>query len=333
MSHRLYSIVFVVVTALFTAGCPMLLQQQAAQYTDPDSANVGAIEEARQAVMAAPGELEPALDLARSVIAAIDEGTVERKNLDEPALKAEVLAALDAVDVDDPDGEIRLWTARGALLVVTDEVDEGMPHLKRAQDADPSVERLWVIAHVLHANDRAAEADDQCRTTLDAMDRDSDRFDVLHTCALAEESGHGLGAELSWASEEERLFFAEEYQARQAAQLERARASQPVFDEPSHEQQQQQPSSSPAPSPPSRVSVTIRNECRDSVSVFYGDDPRFGSGRHSRLGGNSRTSQTFSPGDMMWLVDDSRNGIGSVTVSANTGQITVNRQCTGISAR
>src|SRR5262245_36670517 len=87
----------------------------------------------------------------------------------------------------------------------------------------------------------------------------------------------------------------------------------------------------PGFTPPKIVSVSIRVECRDPVNVFYGDDPKFGSGTSSRLGGNSIQNNTRQAGDMIWITDEQRNGIGSVTISENTREVVV--ACNGISAR
>ncbi|PRQ09085.1 hypothetical protein [Enhygromyxa salina] len=84
---------------------------------------------------------------------------------------------------------------------------------------------------------------------------------------------------------------------------------------------------------PSVVSVTVRNSCSSTVKVFFGDNPKFGSGRQSSLGGNSRQSQQMKPGDTMWIIDDSSNGLASATVSGNTREIEVSSSCTSISAR
>ena len=86
-------------------------------------------------------------------------------------------------------------------------------------------------------------------------------------------------------------------------------------------------------SAPTVVSVTLRNSCSSTVKVFFGDNPKFGSGRQSSLGGNSRTSQQMKPGDMVWVIDDSSNGLASATVSSSTREIEVTSSCTSISSR
>ncbi len=92
-------------------------------------------------------------------------------------------------------------------------------------------------------------------------------------------------------------------------------------------------SGSSAPSGPSTVSVTIKNNCPSTVKIFFGSKPKFGSGRYSSIGSNTRTSQSMKPGDMLWIVDDSQNGISSTTVSGSTREIQIDKSCSGLSAR
>jgi hypothetical protein len=86
-------------------------------------------------------------------------------------------------------------------------------------------------------------------------------------------------------------------------------------------------SAAKAPSEPTTVSVTLRNSCSKTVKVFFGDKPKFGSGRYSSLSSNSRTNQTFKPGDQLWIVDDGQNGVESVKVEAGMKEIEVASSC------
>jgi hypothetical protein len=67
--------------------------------------------------------------------------------------------------------------------------------------------------------------------------------------------------------------------------------------------------------------------------VFYGDKPKYGSGTYSSLSGNSVTSKQFREGDMIWLVDDSQQGLSSMTVSSGTRTVEVTEHCTGFTTR
>jgi hypothetical protein len=95
------------------------------------------------------------------------------------------------------------------------------------------------------------------------------------------------------------------------------------------------PTSAPAAahSGPTTVSVTIRSACSKTVPVFYGDKPKYGSGTTSSVSSNSVSSKTFQVGDQMWVLDESGNGAGSVTISENTRNVEINSSCGGLSAR
>ncbi len=91
--------------------------------------------------------------------------------------------------------------------------------------------------------------------------------------------------------------------------------------------------SNSAPSGPETVSVTIRSACPSTVKVFYGDKPKFGSGTYSSIESNSVESHTFTAGDMMWIVDESENGLASTGVGAGTHEIEIQSGCTSLIAR
>jgi hypothetical protein len=81
------------------------------------------------------------------------------------------------------------------------------------------------------------------------------------------------------------------------------------------------------------VSVTIRSQCRQTVPVFYGSKPKFGSGTQSSVSYNSVSSKSFRVGDMMWVTDASGNGLSSVTVGPGTRNIEIDSSCTRIYGR
>jgi hypothetical protein len=88
-----------------------------------------------------------------------------------------------------------------------------------------------------------------------------------------------------------------------------------------------------APPPAGPVSASIRSQCKKTVKVFYGKDPKFGSGTHSSVSSNSVSSHSFSPGEMFWVTDDSDRGLGSVTPSANAHNIEIGADCASVSLR
>jgi len=90
---------------------------------------------------------------------------------------------------------------------------------------------------------------------------------------------------------------------------------------------------SAAPAAPQTVSVTIRSSCDHTVPVFYGEKPGFSSGTRSTVSSNSVSSQTFQVGDLMWILDDSDQPIGSTSISSSTREIEISSNCGGLSAR
>lgn len=106
-------------------------------------------------------------------------------------------------------------------------------------------------------------------------------------------------------------------------------APPPSFDSPSDGGSE--PTSQPAA--PSVVHLSMKNTCPQTVNLFFGDKPKFGSGRYTTLGSNTITSESMQPGDMIWIVDGSQNGISSVTVDAGTKNVEINGDCSSFSVR
>ena len=101
---------------------------------------------------------------------------------------------------------------------------------------------------------------------------------------------------------------------------------------PSYDASNQAPTSSP-PAGPTIVSVTLRNACPQTVNLFFGEKPKFGSGTYTTIGTNTVTSKSMQPGEMLWIVDGSQNGISSVTIEASTKTVEVTSDCSSFSVR
>ena len=84
-----------------------------------------------------------------------------------------------------------------------------------------------------------------------------------------------------------------------------------------------------APAGPTLVSISLKNNCKEKVRLFFGDKPKFGSGTYSSLGSNTRTSKQMQAGDMIWIVDESDNGVASFTVSEGSRDVEITDGCSG----
>jgi hypothetical protein len=81
------------------------------------------------------------------------------------------------------------------------------------------------------------------------------------------------------------------------------------------------------------VSVSLRNTCRQTVKLFLGDKPKFGSGTNTSISGNTVTSYSMKEGDMIWIVDDSGNGLSSMSISQASRNVEILESCSGFVIR
>ena len=75
-----------------------------------------------------------------------------------------------------------------------------------------------------------------------------------------------------------------------------------------------------APAAPVVVSVELHNDCEHDVKLFFGEKPGFSSGTQTSLESNSTSSYQMKPGDMIWITDDSENGVSSTSIGSSSSQ-------------
>jgi hypothetical protein len=80
---------------------------------------------------------------------------------------------------------------------------------------------------------------------------------------------------------------------------------------------------------PQIVSLTLHNDCPETVRLFFGSTPKFGGGTESSISSNSTESHSMREGELVWIVDRSGNGMSSLTVSPGQAHVTVTRSCAG----
>jgi hypothetical protein len=66
-----------------------------------------------------------------------------------------------------------------------------------------------------------------------------------------------------------------------------------------------------------------------TVRLFFGSTPKFGSGTESSIFPNSTESHSMREGEMIWIVDQSGNGVSSLTASRDRTRVTITRSCSG----
>ncbi len=99
------------------------------------------------------------------------------------------------------------------------------------------------------------------------------------------------------------------------------------------------PNSNGAPSTPEKpkpvsMSIDMKNECPNTVHLFFGEKPGFSSGRSSTLGSNTLSSEgrDFDGSLMIWVTDDHEHGLASVKVAPSQRKATIGSDCKSIHA-
>lgn len=87
-----------------------------------------------------------------------------------------------------------------------------------------------------------------------------------------------------------------------------------------------------APASGGMVSVRLYNACSETVKLFFGDNPKFGSGTSSQLSSNTSTSYSMREGDMIWIMIDGEPA-ASYSASPGNASIQITRSCGGFAPR
>lgn len=90
-----------------------------------------------------------------------------------------------------------------------------------------------------------------------------------------------------------------------------------------------------APAAPVPTTVELHSDCSKTVSVFYGDKPKFGSGTKSSVSSNSTSSASRKADGTLtiWIIDEKENGLSSVHVEPSTKRVEIDKSCKQITAR
>lgn len=256
------------------------------------------------------------------------------EGMDWAALAAEAEAMLDEHEPTpslDEKGNISWLTgSRVSLLVAT---SRGAEAIAIAEALYEQTENAATVGFLIGTHTVAgipmADPSGFCSSHRNKFEMDRDVYYYLEACA-ALTPADTLAASVPWASEADL-----EIHARFKASIEEREREIEMLNRMDEQQAAADAAASGGSDPSSSggassVSVTVRNTCPETVDVFYGEKPKFGSGKYSSLGPNSRENMSFRPGDMMWIVDESQNGIASATVSASTQTIEVTSSCTGL---
>lgn len=310
-----------------TYGSPDYAAAQANANAQVDATMIARIDQARAA--AKTGGAKEAWTFAKEVENTYHTGMVTRGKVDGPALTDEAVGYLEAAAKAEPG---QMFAAKGSLLLIAGRKDDGVAALE-ASFAKPN---LWPVAKLLevYAETKPREIPVVCKKARAVVKGDDERLAVLDQCMH-------WGKDLAWASSADVAFYqaAREEDERKAAQDNAAwRQKQDAdrekmyasFSKPDNNSQRSDRTATTGSASSGPVSVTIRSRCGNTVHVFYGDKPKYGSGTSSTISSNSVQSHSFRVGDQMWIVDDHENGVSNVQISSSMRELELS--CTGISA-
>jgi hypothetical protein len=282
----------------------------------------------------------------KSLAHAQKENKAEFGEMDWAALNAEAEAMLDKLTADavaagKVDTELELVGLRAKLYYSTERANEAIALVEAAHERMQSLESAFtlILTHI-EAGVPMADAPGFCGAHRNLVPDDERVVYVyLEHCAELNPSS-SIAESLAWASEADLEIFARlgaKYQARED-EIDRLNR-----EDDAREQELAESSSSGGDSnsggdsggnaEPVSVSVTLRNNCPSTVKLFFGDKPGFGGGKYTSAHSNTAQSMSFPPGEMIWIVDDSQNGISSTTVSAGMRTIEITKSCTGFTSK
>jgi hypothetical protein len=295
--------------------------------TSADDQQATTLENARSRAKKNPGSVDDARLFAQAVTGAFELGMIERKQLDGAALVAEASDALEAAAVAFPDQKAELMFSKGGMLLAAKKTDDGITALRASMDAKPSPRAcVALIAELDKKGDPKKEIVPLCKKARPGVADDETRYALLDAC-LQRSHASSAAEGLKWAGNADITFYKEysmkiqvendERRRQEEARSAEARAEMDARRAEEDRRRASSSSQSSAPSAPSGWSVSLHNECKQTVKLFLGKKPKWGSGTYTSIGSNTISSYSGSAGDMIWIVDDGQNGLSSLTPSGN----------------
>jgi hypothetical protein len=316
-------------------------QELAASYGEQVATQVADIRAKRRAALASPTSLPSASAYADALIAGLQGNLAQINGIDWRAYVKDGAETLGSATQNAQGAEAADALAKRASFQASlgDEAS-ALVSLRSAFDRGHTyLSGLGMLSVYAHEN-KPAEANALCEKTRQLATNEGQVYDLLRECLKVVEEKETAQAALPWVNAADWAMF----ESRQREEQERRLAQRQAEEERDRqwrEQQAQSPtqatqagaSNQPSSSGPERVSFTLRSSCSKTVSVFFGQTPKYGSGRTTPIGGNSVQNESLNAGDMLWLVDGSGNGLSSVSVSTGTREVEIGSSCTSLSSR
>jgi hypothetical protein len=333
---------------LLVSGCfaPVPALQTTDYQAQLDADMAQRVAQARAACASSPGDPQRAYVFARELENAYVSGAVARGAVDGAALLGEAGSYLEQAASAAPDQEGMLYTQKGTLLVVAGDREGGYGVIEQAMQKTPNLYGLAPLLAWYDENHRGEDMLALCQRLRPLAHDDELRYALLDRC-FHHTHAESVDVGLAWATDDDRDFYERQrelHAAEDAADVEAERQRSEAERQALHDSFAQ-PGATQAPAGsgaaqsgsasagPATVSVYLRSRCSQTVRVCFGEDPKFRCDLTTSISGNSVSSYTFQPGDMIWVVDEQNNGLASASISAGTREVEITSSCTGLSAR
>ncbi len=323
-------------------------RQQAAamaqSYEAVDAQYVQTLAQYRSRALATPGSPPEAKMWAGVLEAAYEAGSVSRGKVDGPTQVRELSTALDAAVAQHPEEKGELLAMKGRVQLRAGMKAEGVSTLRASLGAKPSTTALLPLIAELDEQGARVEIIPLCKKMRPAITTNDERYLLLDRC-LRHSGASSVEQGLAWAGPADIAFYEDQQQQAAARDAARAQAREDSARQMMADSQARQREDAARMAESSRSSpsgggfvpttITVVSECPRTVRVFYGEKPKYGSGRESTVSGHSRSSEPRDADGsfMMWIIDDSGNGISSTQAGPGQREVIINSSCTGFTSR
>jgi hypothetical protein len=348
------SLIAIVVVAI--AGCLPLQQGAGSAQGEPTDAElqqgygpevagkIGDIRTKHKAALAAPTDPAAANAYADALIAGLQANYNQVNRIDWTQYAKDAAQVLQASSANAaPEVAADAMIKRAALLSALGDTAGATQAVKDGFAKSHTYLTGVAMVGVYRTEKKSADAQALCEKTRPMAKSEDDVYKLISECLQAVEEKDTAEHALPWAAAEDIAMYKQRAQEeadrrlaqRQAEEQRDAEMRQQEANRASEAQNQQNQQNQPGSNEPGSsgpVSFSMRNSCHETVKLFYGKTPKYGSGHTDSMSGNSVHSEMQQPGTMIWIIDDSENGIASFSVSQGIHELEIGPSCTSFMA-
>jgi hypothetical protein len=318
----------------------------AGYYGDEIGAGVADLRIKRQAALAAPQNMDAALAFGNTLFDMLLKNYAQVNGVDWKLYMKDAAAGLQSSSASptaEPNSAAEALSLRAEFLGGLGEAAASVQSMRDAYARAHTYTTGIGMVKVYGGEKNYQEAQKMCESTRPLAAEPAEIFDLIESCINAVEPKDSNEAALPWVKDADWALFykrleqrTQERLAAREAEAERDAAQRQEWEEEQANRSQQNQGASTASrasSGPAYVSFNLHNTCPNTVKLFYGQTPKFGSGRSSSIGSNTSQNESMNEGDMIWIIDDNENGLSNFTASSGVREVEIGSSCTSFIVR